>query len=286
MEGAKWEDYSVQDLQRLHSCLYDILAEFVRVCDQLGLDYMLLGGSAIGAWFWKGIIPFDDDIDVGMTRQHYDRFLREAPHVLGERFFLQWPGSEPHTPLPFAKLRLNDTCYMEELTGVISMHHGIFIDILPLDKIPDSPLLRKWQLKCTHIVCDLFTCKEIWRYRFWGKCQTDHPLPHGWLHSLFNRIVKMTVPKRVLYQLLHAVQTAFNHTDAGYYNTLPAYCDLLPVADATQLQEMPFGTLTVKVPSHLEEYLHRHYPTLKKHLSDEERARYSHRPLKLSFESC
>ena len=92
-------NYSYEELKKLHHCLYDILKEIKRVCNLLDIKFVTLGGSAIGVYFWNGIIPFDDDIDIGMKRTDYDRFLKEAPALLGEKYFLQWYKSDYHTPL-------------------------------------------------------------------------------------------------------------------------------------------------------------------------------------------
>ena len=56
--------YTEDELKKLHLELYDILREIQRVCDQLGIKCFIQGGSAIGAFFEKEILPWDDDIDV------------------------------------------------------------------------------------------------------------------------------------------------------------------------------------------------------------------------------
>jgi lipopolysaccharide cholinephosphotransferase len=67
--------YSESELEKLHKVLYEILGEIVRVCDILNIPYFIQGGTAIGAFFENAILPWDDDIDVGMTRENYERFL-------------------------------------------------------------------------------------------------------------------------------------------------------------------------------------------------------------------
>lgn len=275
--------YSEEELKKLHSHLYDILAEFVRICDELGIEYFLLGGSIIGAYYWKGIIPFDDDIDVGMTRHNYERFIHEAPQLLDHHFFLQSFASEPHTPYYFAKLRRNDTEFIEETTHNTPIHQGIFIDIMPLDKLPEKPLWRYLQRKLANTLNDCFVAKEIWRYKHLGGCEIEKAIPHSWFNCLINKTTKLFVPKRWIFYALRFVQTAWNKTNATYYNTIPPCCDLISAEDVAHLIRVPFGPLTVFVMENMETYLHHHYPTLKKHLSKAEIARYSHRPQKLTF---
>ena len=85
----------MNDLQRKE---FDLFAAFTAVCDRLGLPYFLVCGSALGAVKYKGFIPWDDDMDVGMLRGDYERFLREAPALLPEYYFLQSYKSEPAYP--------------------------------------------------------------------------------------------------------------------------------------------------------------------------------------------
>ena len=95
--------YAKEDLQRLHEELYRTLAEVIRVCDVCNIPYFIQGGSAIGALYNRGIVPWDDDVDVGMTRENYERFLREAPAHLSSEYFLEWFGTEANTPFYFAR---------------------------------------------------------------------------------------------------------------------------------------------------------------------------------------
>ena len=85
--------------------LQTLLVEFDRVCKQLEIPYILFAGTMLGAVRHQGFIPWDDDLDVMMLRQDYERFLREAEGVLDtRRFFLQKEYS-PHWPMFFSKLR-------------------------------------------------------------------------------------------------------------------------------------------------------------------------------------
>ena len=126
--------YTSLELEKLHTVLYEILGEIARVCKQLDIPFFMIGGSAIGVYYWNGIIPFDDDIDIGMTRRNYERFLRMAPKILDKKFFLQSYESEPHTPFYFAKVRKNGTLFVEQNTKDLNIHQGIFVDIIPFEE--------------------------------------------------------------------------------------------------------------------------------------------------------
>ena len=277
-------NYTAEELKRLHSCLYDILEEIRRVCDLLNIQFVMLGGSAIGVYYWNGIIPFDDDIDIGMKRDDFERFLKEAPQLLADNFFLQWCGSEKHYPLFFAKVRRNGTLFVEENFRDFDIHQGICIDILPLDNIPDSTRARFVQRKLAIIANECFVSKDIWRYQWFGKCQIAEPIKATWWSCLFFRVVSILFSKKAIYRVLHRLQTFYNNKSTQYCNTIPYYCDYIATENLDNLQEVMFGEIRVWVPYHLEDYLHKHYPILKKHLSEEEQKQYkNHRPVKLEL---
>ena len=95
--------YTAEELDLLHAELYDILGETIRVCQKHDIPYFVIGGTAIGALYDQGILPWDDDIDIGMTRENYNKFLKVAPGELGPSYFLSWIETDPHTPVLFCQ---------------------------------------------------------------------------------------------------------------------------------------------------------------------------------------
>ena len=63
---------------------FELLCQFVEICEKLDLEYFLVCGSALGAVKYGGFIPWDDDVDVAMHREDYERFLEQAPKLLPE----------------------------------------------------------------------------------------------------------------------------------------------------------------------------------------------------------
>ncbi len=117
-----------------------LLQELDRVCRELDIKWFLVCGSALGAVKYGGFIPWDDDIDVAMYRDDYERFCREAPALLPEDLFLQNFCSEPRFPQIFSKLRHSGTTYIERTAAKLPIHHGVFLDIFPLDGYPKGRL--------------------------------------------------------------------------------------------------------------------------------------------------
>ena len=136
--------------------LFCILEEFDRVCKENDLKYSLYGGTLIGAVRDNDFIPWDDDVDVIMLRDDYNKLKKIAEkEIFNSPFFLQTPISDPGSPRMFMRLRDSSTTAVSYEDILFDMNHGIFIDILPGDYIPRNSIKRNWmilQLKiCTKL---------------------------------------------------------------------------------------------------------------------------------------
>lgn len=126
-------EVTVEQTKAIQAIEAEMFRVFTDICRQLDLQYYLWGGTLLGAVRHKGFIPWDDDIDVGMPRKDYDKFLKEAPALLPEHLFLQTYQTDPEYPHVFAKIRNSNTTFLEKAIRKRNMNHGIFIDIFPLD---------------------------------------------------------------------------------------------------------------------------------------------------------
>lgn len=120
-----------------------LLKTFIAICEQHGLRYFLVGGSALGAIRHQGYIPWDDDIDVALPRAAYNEFLQVALSALPQDVFLQTSESDSDYRNDYAKLRLNGTTFLEVSAQKLNIHHGVYMDIFPIDGYPASEAERK-----------------------------------------------------------------------------------------------------------------------------------------------
>ena len=125
-------------LKRVQIELLTIAKEVARVCYENGIGFFLVGGTLIGAVRHRGFIPWDDDLDMGMMRADFERFVQIAPDCLGEGFFLQTWHSDSEYANAFAKVRMEGTVYHEANDPKIKKHQGFFVDIFPYDNIPED----------------------------------------------------------------------------------------------------------------------------------------------------
>lgn len=144
---------SKTELRRHQLTLLEMLKEIDRICKKHDIKYMLFAGSCLGAVRHKGFIPWDDDLDIVMPRDDYERFLDIAVNEIDvESYFVQREFSE-HWPMFFSKLRKNNTAYLEKMIlRDNEQHQGIYVDIFPCDNLAPSSFKQKLQFYASKIV--------------------------------------------------------------------------------------------------------------------------------------
>ncbi len=126
-----------QELERLKACEMQILSDFDKYCRANDLQYYVIGGALLGAARYGDLIPWDDDIDVAMPREDYERLWRE---YRSDRYFLQNATTDPLFARCIQKIRMNGTSIIEYTTQNMPGHQGIYIDIFPIDYVnTDDP---------------------------------------------------------------------------------------------------------------------------------------------------
>lgn len=117
----------------------DLLSEFKRVCDKYGLKWFVGYGTLLGVVRHKGFIPWDNDIDVAITRQSFDKLCEVASLEFNEPYFLQTPMSENGRFFrTLCKFCNSCTTGASELEWMLGINCGLFIDVFILDEIPDD----------------------------------------------------------------------------------------------------------------------------------------------------
>lgn len=139
------------DISALRRTQLEIADEIFRICENHGLRCMLFGGSLLGAVRHRGFIPWDDDFDVIMPREDYNKFLSIAERELPDGFYLQREFGE-HWHMTYTKLRRDGTVFIESLASSDPLtHRGIFADIFPLDSLGRSKITQIMQYLCAKV---------------------------------------------------------------------------------------------------------------------------------------
>lgn len=131
----------------------DLLRVFLQYCERHGLRCWVEGGTLLGAVRHKGFIPWDDDVDLAMPREDYDRMCRIGNEGLEEPYFLQTAYSDTDYHRGHAQFRRSDTAAIRPSDCYQPFNQGIFIDIFPLDAAPDDrALVHEHRKRCLKIL--------------------------------------------------------------------------------------------------------------------------------------
>ena len=131
------------DLEKLQIEEIEVLDEIVRICDKNNIPYFLAAGTLLGAIRHSGFIPWDDDIDIFMLRDDYNKFIECAINEIDDKFFLQCHETDREYYSSFIKVRKNNTLMIEKENENRKSHRGIWVDIFPLDYVKgDSKFLK------------------------------------------------------------------------------------------------------------------------------------------------
>lgn len=130
-------------LGQLQLTMLETLKVFDSFCRKHDIKYSLYAGSLLGAVRHRGFIPWDDDLDVCMSREAYNRFITLWEQDPPPGYLLQNKENTPAFWQSFSKIRKDHTTFLQEEREAGKYHTGIFLDIFPLDRIPNGKLHRR-----------------------------------------------------------------------------------------------------------------------------------------------
>ena len=124
-------------IKEVQVLLLDLMKEVHSFLEENNIEYYLLGGSALGAVRHNGFIPWDDDIDIGMTREAYERFL-EISNQFNPKYEVVNYLNRNNCDFGLTRIYINGT-YIDNLTiSKTKLDKRLYFDIFPLDNVPDN----------------------------------------------------------------------------------------------------------------------------------------------------
>ena len=124
----------ITDIQTVQSILLDISKEFLRICTKYNIPYYMQGGTMLGAVRHKGFIPWDDDVDFGVSRDNFMLLKQILPKELSKNYRMLKLSDSPSMIYDTIKIEDTRTALIEQYKEGYPFNLGINIDIFPLDK--------------------------------------------------------------------------------------------------------------------------------------------------------
>ncbi len=236
-------DWTAEQLHRLQAAEMEILEILDGICTSSRVRYYLASGTCLGAMRHGGMIPWDDDIDVYLHREDYERLITLLPGLLPPGYFLQTMDTDPEYLYTFAKIRKDGTAFVQEALRDIPMHHGIYIDLFPVDGAPRGAMARQIQR------AKLFFLKRV---------SIGHILPRKAERIAYGILYRFCPRKRFL--------RMYDRYCRRYDSARTGYClagtsdyayrrELVPRSVYGEGRRVPFGPLSLPVPDDPDTYL-------------------------------
>ena len=236
----------------------DLLSRFDAVCKEHGLTYCVGAGTMLGAVRHGGFIPWDDDLDVYMPRQDFDRLLQLSP-VFKEPYYLQTTFNEKNLIRTFARLRNTKTTGTTVREEHMDICKGIFIDISPLDGISPNRLADRFQYLTNKFQKNVAGCYN------YTHCKNPDSSLKGKAKYTAYKVVSLVFAhnKLKLYKSMEKNLRKYSGDRADLWGnrTIVFKCpkSRREKDDYLDLIDMPFECLQVPVPRHFDDMLRQQY---------------------------
>ena len=131
-------------LNRLQNIETDMLVDIDEFCRVHDIQYSLAYGTALGAVRHHGPIPWDDDVDICMTRKEYEKFIKAWNENPKKGYYLQRCGYDTNSKINHSKIRKDGTVWASEEEVKSNEHTGVWVDVFVWDKVPDNKIIRMY----------------------------------------------------------------------------------------------------------------------------------------------
>ncbi len=243
------------DLEKIHLQVLDILQEIDRICRKHSISYFLSAGTALGAIRHKGFIPWDDDADIGMLREDFDRFRSIVSEELEDAYYYQTMGKGSSFYRNFDQIGKKNTSFVLYNMKDIKLHHGIHVDIFPFDYVSEDREKRE-----KHV-------EEVQNYRM---LLFQKLVPHVVnTKNLWKRLIINHLYYKMKFRSFHYLYHRMEQALRKYYGVEDQYvADLLThykkvmyfkKSDILPVKYVDFEQLKLPVPGNPEVYLEMMY---------------------------
>jgi len=253
-------------LRQLQFTLINMLKDIIYVCDKNEIEYTLGGGSVLGAVRHGGFIPWDDDIDLNMSRRDYRKFVSVFHKELSEKYILRSPQKGSNYGMAHTQIEKKGTVYRSynELSKTDD-EAGIKIDIFIAENVADKAVLRKMQGLASLAAGYVLTCRKTYEdFIFIKECFADGT-PAKKVLQKKARIGRLFAWIS-LDSVAHFTDNVYSicKNDNSHFVTFPTgrkhfFGELASREELLETVKMDFGGVQVKIPKGYDRYLTRLY---------------------------
>lgn len=256
------KEYDDESLSRVQQAELEILKDFVALCEKNNITYFGIAGTGIGAIRHGGFIPWDDDIDVAMPREDYNRFVEIAKSEYMDRYYIMNGEEYENYPLLTTRWMMRGTRFVEETFKKIDCPLGIFLDIYPLDKIPDDDKLFRKQARQAFFYSKLLILRSI-PFPILGFKGIRAKIVHAICGLVHIGLRVCRISKRKLYLKCVEISTKYNYLETSkridFLCDTSAYINIHNTEGMFPLEKIKFENIMLNFPGNIRENLTQAY---------------------------
>ena len=279
-----YKEYEPEVLKKLQVTEIEILIDFAKFCEEHQIDYFCCGGTLLGAVRHQGFIPWDDDIDLGMTREHYDRFLSLADGAYDGKY--QVMSAEVNSSFPGMNVKwyAAKTLFLDKDAIATGYNAGIGLDIFCFDNVADDRTSLRRQARRAWGWGKVFILRNVGKptiYESGVKAKIIAGISVV-MHGLL-RLIHLS-PEFIYKKAKQAATSCRDVTTqrvAFLFDPTP-YTSMVRRDDIYPTQLMDFENIKIKCPNVPEAYLRTRYGDDYMTPPAEDK-KHNHPPLKLDF---
>jgi lipopolysaccharide cholinephosphotransferase len=258
--------YELSEEERvgLRSCLLSIYKDIDQVCEKYGLTLMLGGGSVLGAVRHRGFIPWDDDMDLMMSRKDYEVLKSVFKKELSEKYHICIPNYADRTETLIMNVVKKNTLMQCVYDNDDSVKKGILVDIFPIESVSNNRYIRTIQNYLFDLFRILISCRRIYKLPNEAFKKSMKKTLKGKLHYYLACMVGFVLSPFKLSGMYDAFDSLVASQKDTDYCTIPtgrkfSRGEALPKKVFYPVSKGIFGNMEVNLPNDADTYLRNLY---------------------------